>query len=59
MAGKVFGVDLDTLVQRQKTEVPKVVLQTIEYLHSKKAHLEEGLFRIPEQYQDNTAEKAI
>jgi hypothetical protein len=47
MAGKVFGVDLETLIQRQKTEVPKVVLQTIEYLHNKKAHLEEGLFRIP------------
>jgi hypothetical protein len=44
---KVFGVDLDTLVQRQKSEVPKVVLQTIEYLHNKKAHLEEGIFRIP------------
>jgi hypothetical protein len=47
MAGKVFGVDLDTLVQRQKSEVPKIVLHTIEYLHNKKAHLEEGIFRIP------------
>lgn len=47
MTGKVFGVDLDTLVKQQQVEIPKLVTHALEYLRAKKAHLEEGLFRIP------------
>jgi len=47
MPGKVFGMDLETLVAHQKVEIPKLVVHAFEFLHSKKAHLEEGLFRIP------------
>lgn len=47
MPGKVFGVELETLSANQKVEIPKIVVHVFEYLHSKKAHLEEGIFRIP------------
>jgi hypothetical protein len=36
MPGKVFGVDLETLVAQQKVDVPKIVIHVLDYLHSKK-----------------------
>jgi len=47
MSGKVFGVDLESLVHRQQAEIPKLVSHIFEFLKEKKAYLEEGLFRIP------------
>ena len=35
MAGKVFGIDLQTLVQQQKVDVPTLVTHVVEFLISR------------------------
>jgi hypothetical protein len=47
MAGKVFGIELEVLVKQQGVEVPRLVTHIVEYLTTREAYLEEGLFRIP------------
>jgi len=43
MAGKIFGIDLQTLVQQQNVEVPKLVTHILEFLLNR-----EGLSTLPE-----------
>lgn len=43
MTGKVFGIDLETIVKQQGVEVPKLVTHIVEYLT-----IREGLSTLPE-----------